>query len=219
MQHSRQAHVAAPFRFSHNLVRDVSRREGCSDDFEILWSFHWRIAGHGQPIHRGHANLARGIRLRQRAFYGNLQFEVLSLHQFAVGDLLPAARHHAIGNAERRNRHTHFFSRQPEQCLMRVRCHFPHIGHSVKESSGISAIGRAIGVAHDQSDGFRPDVQFLGNGLRVISCNSNAGFCSPRASNDRVVASNLKPGFGQRRIDRSWIFSGGCSCRESNREH
>ena len=122
------------------------------------------------------------------------------MHELPIAEALAAAGHDAIAHGESGDRNAEPGRGQAKQRLVGVGGDFANVGRAEQESGRVAAVGRPVGVAHDQGDGFRPDTQFLGDHLRIKRAHAGAGFGAAGARQNRIVVADFEPGGEQRGV-------------------
>ena len=133
---------------------------------------------------------------------------MLALNELPVSDALSSAGHESVNDAKTGDRNTELRRGQPQQCLISVGGHLANVVHPSQEASGIAAVRRLVRVAHEERNRFRPDVQFLGDRLRIIPAHPGSGLRPARAHQNRIVIPDLEPGWELARVERSLVFCG-----------
>jgi hypothetical protein len=124
----------------------------------------------------------------------NVQIEVLAPHKLPITDGLAAARHDAADNGKTGNGLAEFRRGESEQRLIRIGSHFANVEGAPEEPRGGTAVRCPVGVAKDESNRFRPDIQFFGDHLGVVCAHAGSGLGAACAHQNCAVVADLKPG-------------------------
>ncbi len=221
MEHPGQNDIATPLRLAGNFVGYPGHGIGRPDHLVLAHRLHRRVSGYGETVRPCDARAFGRIDPRQATCDRNLQVEVLALNKLPIADIFPAAGNYPVGNGKTGDGNTELRRGQRQQRLVGVGGDFAHVGHSREKTSGITAVRRLVRVAQDERDRFWPDVQFLGNRLRIIAAHPRTCFGSARARENRIVAADLEPRREESRVklvcvERSLLF--GCAGGESRRD-